>query len=93
MTVGDTTLAALEARLARLEDIEAVRETWLDYCTQIDLAAYDRLGDVFARTPSSSSKASLGLSTARTAAGARSSTTSTGAPPARRTGRRAAPRR
>ena len=48
MTVDDRTLAALEARLARLEDTEAVRETWLDYCTQIDLADYERLGDVFA---------------------------------------------
>ena len=48
MTVRDTTLAALEARLARLEDIDAVRETWLDYCTQIDVADYDRLGDIFA---------------------------------------------
>jgi len=44
----DATLAALEARLARLEDVEAVRETWLDYCTQIDLGDFERLGDVFA---------------------------------------------
>ncbi len=48
MMGGDTTLAALAARLARLEDTEAVRETWLDYCTQIDLADHERLGDVFA---------------------------------------------
>jgi hypothetical protein len=48
MMAGDTTLAALEARLAKLEDVEAVRTTWLDYCTQIDLADYARLGDVFA---------------------------------------------
>src|SRR3954452_19408647 len=47
MTESDRTLAALEARLARLEDTEAVRETWLDYCTQIDLADFERLGDVF----------------------------------------------
>jgi ketosteroid isomerase-like protein len=38
---------ALVARLQALEDREAVRETWLDYCTQIDLADMDRLGDVF----------------------------------------------
>ena len=44
----DATLAGLEARLARLEDTEAVRATWLDYCTRIDLADFDGLGDVFA---------------------------------------------
>jgi ketosteroid isomerase-like protein len=43
-----TDLAALERRLRILEDREAVRETWLDYCTQIDLGDMDGLGDVFA---------------------------------------------
>jgi hypothetical protein len=40
--------AGVEARLARLEDLEEVRATWLDYCHQIDLGDLDRLGDVFA---------------------------------------------
>jgi hypothetical protein len=40
-------LAALAARVAALEDREAVRDTWLDYCTQVDVADLERLGDVF----------------------------------------------
>jgi hypothetical protein len=39
--------ASIEQRLQVLEDREAIRETWLDYCTQIDVADMDRLGDVF----------------------------------------------
>jgi hypothetical protein len=39
--------ASLEQRLQALEDREAIRETWLDYCTQIDLADMAGLGDVF----------------------------------------------
>jgi SnoaL-like domain len=40
-------LEAVEARLRALEDREAIRDTWLDYCTQIDVADMDGLGDVF----------------------------------------------
>lgn len=45
--MADQVPAGLEARLARLEDLEAIRATWLDYCHQIDLGDLDRLGDVF----------------------------------------------
>jgi hypothetical protein len=40
-------LAALAARLQRLEDLEAVRSTWLDYCNRLDLEDFAGLGDVF----------------------------------------------
>jgi hypothetical protein len=40
-------LDALAARLQRLEDLEAIRATWLDYCTQLDAFDLGRLGDVF----------------------------------------------
>ena len=40
-------LAALAARLQRLEDLEAVRACWLDYCNRLDLGDFDALGDVF----------------------------------------------
>ena len=39
--------ASIEQRLQVLEDREAIRDTWLDYCTQIDLADMAGLGDVF----------------------------------------------
>ena len=35
-------------RLQRLEDLEAVRHNWLDYCNRLDTADWDGLGDVFA---------------------------------------------
>jgi ketosteroid isomerase-like protein len=41
-------LADLAQRLARLEDLEAVRATWLDYCNRLDSGDLDALGDVFA---------------------------------------------
>jgi hypothetical protein len=41
-------LAGLAARLQRLEDLEAVRATWLDYCHRVDLVDLAGLGDVFA---------------------------------------------
>ncbi|MCU1503226.1 MAG: nuclear transport factor 2 family protein, partial [Ilumatobacteraceae bacterium] len=41
-------LAAITARLQILEDREAIRDTWLDYCTRLDVGDLDRLGDVFA---------------------------------------------
>ena len=40
-------LDALLARVRRLEDLEAVRATWLDYCNRLDLADFEALGDVF----------------------------------------------
>jgi hypothetical protein len=40
-------VAALAARLQRLEDLEAVRSTWLDYCHQLDVGDFTALGDVF----------------------------------------------
>jgi ketosteroid isomerase-like protein len=44
---GTAALAELVARVARLEDLEAVRATWLDYCNRLDLGDLDALGDVF----------------------------------------------
>jgi hypothetical protein len=38
---------SIEQRLQVLEDREAIRDTWLDYCTQIDVADMVGLGDVF----------------------------------------------
>ena len=37
----------LAARLARLEDLEAIRHTWRDYCIRLDSADWVALGDVF----------------------------------------------
>src|SRR5918999_4811566 len=37
----------LAARLARLEDLEAIRHTWRDYCMRLDSADWTALGDVF----------------------------------------------
>jgi hypothetical protein len=45
-TMGND-LDALTARLQRLEDLEAIRATWLDYCTRLDAFDLDGLGDVF----------------------------------------------
>jgi hypothetical protein len=42
-----TDLAALSARLQRLEDLESIRSTWLHYCNRIDAFDMDGLGDVF----------------------------------------------
>jgi hypothetical protein len=42
-----TDLEELSARLGWLEDREAVRDTWLDYCNRLDAADLDALGDVF----------------------------------------------
>ncbi len=38
---------AIVARLTRLEDLEAIRQTWLDYCHRLDCADWVALGDVF----------------------------------------------
>lgn len=40
-------LDELAARLQRLEDQEAVRATWLDYCTRLDAGDMAGLADVF----------------------------------------------
>jgi hypothetical protein len=37
----------LVARIARLEDLEAIRYTWRDYCTRLDSADWAALSDVF----------------------------------------------
>jgi hypothetical protein len=43
----DAELAPLIERLQRLEDLEAVRATVLDYCNRLDLGDFVGLGDVF----------------------------------------------
>ena len=49
MTDGDRSadLAALAARLQRLEDLEAVRATVHDYCNRLDRGDFVAFGDVF----------------------------------------------
>jgi len=42
-----TDLDALVARVRRLEDLEDIRATWLDYCNQLDSANLEGLADVF----------------------------------------------
>src|SRR4029453_1546757 len=37
----------LVARIARLEDLEAIRTTWRDYCMRLDSGDWPALGDVF----------------------------------------------
>ncbi len=41
------TLDALAARIAHLEDLEAIRHTWRDYCICLDSGDWTALGDVF----------------------------------------------
>ena len=41
------TIDDLMARLTRLEDLEAIRHTWRDYCMRLDSADWSALGDVF----------------------------------------------
>jgi hypothetical protein len=41
-------LADVMTRLQRLEDLEDIRATWLDYCHRLDLFDWKGLGDVFA---------------------------------------------
>ncbi len=43
----DAEMAGLVARLRRLEDREAVRDTWLQYCNRLDAFDFDGLGAVF----------------------------------------------
>ena len=42
-----TEIEQLATRVRRLEDIEAVRAAWLDYCNRLDAADFERLADVF----------------------------------------------
>lgn len=41
-------LADLRARVQRLEDLEAVRATWLAYCNRLDAFDFDGLSQLFA---------------------------------------------
>ena len=43
----DSDLEKILARLQRLEDLEAVRHTWRDYCMRLDSEDWTGLGDVF----------------------------------------------
>ena len=40
-------LNALAGRVKHLEDLEAIRSTWLDYCNRLDVGDMEGLGDVF----------------------------------------------
>src|SRR5205085_1747006 len=40
-------LTVLAAKLQRLEDLEAIRATWLEYCNRLDVGDLQGLGDVF----------------------------------------------
>ena len=42
-----TEFAELTARVQRLEDLEDIRSTWLDYCMRLDSGDLEALGDVF----------------------------------------------
>ncbi len=43
----DTDMKNVLARLQRLEDLEAVRHTWRDYCMRLDSGDWAALSDVF----------------------------------------------
>jgi hypothetical protein len=43
----DDDLKGVLARLQRLEDREAIRDTWLNYCNRLDSEDWNGLGDVF----------------------------------------------
>lgn len=43
----DTDIAGLMQRVQRLEDMEAIRHTWRDYCTQLDAEDWLALGGIF----------------------------------------------
>jgi len=44
----EPTLSDVLARLRQLEDKEAVRDTWLDYCQRLDAEDWPALADVYA---------------------------------------------
>ena len=41
------TIERLNERVQHLEDLEAIRHTWRDYCTRLDSGDWPALGDVF----------------------------------------------
>ena len=43
----DASLERLNERVQYLEDLESIRNTWRDYCTRLDSADWEGLGDVF----------------------------------------------
>jgi hypothetical protein len=43
----DPDMQSLIARVQRLEDLEAIRHTWRDYCMRLDSGDWAGLGDVF----------------------------------------------
>jgi len=43
----DASLETLSARVQRLDDLEAIRTTWCDYCMRLDSGDWPALGDVF----------------------------------------------
>jgi len=43
----ETGLEQLSERVQHLEDLESIRHTWRDYCTRLDSADAEALGDVF----------------------------------------------
>lgn len=43
----DESFRALNERLRRLEDLEAIRDTWRDYCFRLDSEDWSGLADVF----------------------------------------------
>ena len=43
----DDALSRLTERVQRLEDLEAIRHTWRDYCTRLDSEDWRGLADVF----------------------------------------------
>ncbi len=43
----DETMERLLERVPRLEDLEAIRHTWRDYCRRLDSGDWPALGDVF----------------------------------------------
>ena len=45
--MNDADLQDILARLQHLEDLEAIRHTWRDYCTRLDSEDWKGLGDVF----------------------------------------------
>lgn len=43
----DANIERLMERVQRLEDMEAIRHTWRDYCMRLDCEDWARLGDIF----------------------------------------------
>ena len=45
--MNEAHLKSLLARLQHLEDLEAIRHTWRDYCIRLDSEDWEGLDDVF----------------------------------------------